>query len=415
VHAVTGGVLQLGDVTYDVTPRVDPAPAPGPVPVGPRSVRIGATWFAVDAVDPTATSNPLGASYAGYRGPGQTIVYTAGASTVTNFWGVEVRVSAGGLVLSVNDRIASRSSKGTPIPADGCVISGHVPVAAALKAAAVEGALVMWSTDPAPAAPPAPTPVTPGGFVLAEYLMDGQGGVPALSPTCTQCRVAFVRLDSGRLLPVEWGGETPEQTQSRLASWVAGPPARRVLLSFGGQDGGTTFGDVAAFARGYAALAPKYSATGLDVDLEGGALDIASCVAACRACAAVQPGFLASFVPPGGPPVARYLEAARQVQAAGIPVQFGQQLYDAVVTKTQAIEQTRLAAAVLGPESVLVGVMIGSDAKHWDVNEADVMVGAVLEEFPRLGGVYFWQANIPGTDEASARIAARAAKVRAAA
>lgn len=416
------GVLELDGATYDVVPQTKPAPEPGPtptIPAGARSVTVGGVVLPLDAIDPTAASNPLGASYAGFRGPGQLVAYTQGQATATNFWGIEVRVGPANIVLAVNDRVTSKSPAGTPIPTAGAVLSGHGPVGEQLRLAAAVGAHVTWSTTPAPSTPSTPTTPTspaPSGFTVAEYLMDGQGGVAALSSSATQCRVAFVRLQGGALVAVEWGGETPQETQTRLATWVTAPStARRVLLSFGGAGGGTTFGDVAAFARGYAALAPKYSATGLDVDLEGGSLDIASCVAACRACAALQPGFLASFVPSGGPPVARYLEAARQVQAAGIPVQFGQQLYDAVVTRKQAIEQTRLAVGVLGQESVLVGIMIGSDEQHWDVTEAADIVSAVLQEYPALGGVYFWEANRAGSDEAAALIVARAAAVRRAA
>jgi hypothetical protein len=420
------GVLELDGVRYDVVPQpIDPPPPPPPppppvggsIPAGTTGVAIGDARLRLDAIDPTPASNPAGASYAGFRGPGQLVAYTQGSVTVTSLWGVEVQVAADGTVLGINDRLTTRKMTGTPIPVGGVVLSGHDANAAALKAAAKVGAKVTWGTYTPPPPPPPPPPAAGDTWTVAEYLMDGHGGVPSLAGGCNQVRVAFIRLANGELGAVEWGGETPQQTQDRLGVWVQQPGSgglqRRVLLSFGGQDGGTSLGDTARFAAGYARLAKLYHATGLDLDLEGGALDIQSAVAVVKACAATTTGtFVVSFVPSGGPPVARYLEAARQVLALGLPnvvVQFGQQLYDAVVTKRQAIEQTRLAVGVLGQQQVLVGIMIGPDDNHWTVEEAVDIVKGVLSEFPNLGGVYFWEATQPGTPEAVTRMADRAA------
>lgn len=386
-----------------------------PIPAGAKTCIIGEHAFPYAGTNPTADSNPAGAGFAGARGEGQLVGYAAPYRfEPTNQWGAAVTV-VGGIVTGRVDRQKAWQETGVdpgplPVPERGCVLSGHDEARAWLLEHATSGARVSWSTVPVPE-PPAP--LVAAGPVLASYLMDGQGGVPALSPHCTQTRVAFVRLTGGSLQPVEWGGETPAETQARLGEWVrARTPAgrrRTVLLSFGGQHGGTTFGDPARFDEGYAALAPKYSASGLDIDLEGGALDIPAAVQVVRECAAVHTGpdpFVASFVPPGGPPVERYLEAARRCQAAGILVQFGQQLYDAVVTQAQAIDQTRLAVNVLGQASVLVGFMIGSTVKYWTVDQAVNNVAAIKAKWPGIGGVYAWEANRPGTSVALARMAA---------
>ena len=98
---------------------------------------------AVDAVDPTATTNTAGVDpvngqcYPGCRGAEQLIVYTTASarpSTGTNDYGFEVTVVGG--------RVTARGGNDRVIPADGLVLSGHGGRGAWLSSNAVLGAKV---------------------------------------------------------------------------------------------------------------------------------------------------------------------------------------------------------------------------------------------------------------------------------
>lgn len=97
---------------------------------------------ALDATDPTPTSNPAGVDpasgqcFPGCRGAEQLIVYTSawGASTGTNDFGFEVDV--------VDGRVVARGGNDRDVPVDGYVLSGHGGRGSWLSTNAVLGALV---------------------------------------------------------------------------------------------------------------------------------------------------------------------------------------------------------------------------------------------------------------------------------
>ncbi len=66
-----------------------------------------------------------------WRGTNQMIMYTYSSSqtsvptAMSNQWGIEVAVSASGVITAKNDRLSSGSTTGTPIPVNGYVLSGH--------------------------------------------------------------------------------------------------------------------------------------------------------------------------------------------------------------------------------------------------------------------------------------------------
>ncbi|TDD07730.1 hypothetical protein E1292_12600 [Nonomuraea deserti] len=94
----------------------------------------------LDAVDPTAASNPAGVDpatgqcFPGCRGAEQLVVYTQGERTGTNAYGFEVTV--------VDGRVSARGGGDSPIPAGGYVLSGHGSKGEWLSANAVMGAAV---------------------------------------------------------------------------------------------------------------------------------------------------------------------------------------------------------------------------------------------------------------------------------
>ena len=75
--------------------------------------------YPIDAVDPQATTNRVGANYPGLRGANQLVVYTPafGFRTNTNEFGTEAIISG--------DTVSSLSGADSLIPANGVVISGH--------------------------------------------------------------------------------------------------------------------------------------------------------------------------------------------------------------------------------------------------------------------------------------------------
>ncbi|WP_158088595.1 glycoside hydrolase family 10 protein [Thermoactinospora rubra] len=94
----------------------------------------------VDAVDPTAETNPEGVDpasgrcYPGCRGAEQLVVYTRPGRTGTNAYGFEVTV--------VNGRVTARGGGDSTVPEGGYVISGHGSRGQWLSANAVLGASV---------------------------------------------------------------------------------------------------------------------------------------------------------------------------------------------------------------------------------------------------------------------------------
>lgn len=77
------------------------------------------TTYNIDAIDPAASTNIIGANYPGIRGANQLIVYSPsfGVRTNTNEFGTEAIIEG--------DTVTSLSGADSLIPADGVVISGH--------------------------------------------------------------------------------------------------------------------------------------------------------------------------------------------------------------------------------------------------------------------------------------------------
>lgn len=370
-----------------------PVPIPQPVPAVANTVRVAGSSWLLAAVNPTAASNPAGAGFPGFRGPDQLVAYTTpGIRTGTNRYGAEASV-AGWVVGTVT---IGRDG-GITVPAGGVVLSGHGRADAWLQQVCRPGATVEFVHVDAPE--PKPVPAA-GGRTLAVYMMDKVGTITQVPSNVTQVRVAFYQ-GSGL---VEWGGDSPAKTAADLTVWRAARPGRQVLVSIGGSGGSV---DMGRLVDGIRAIEQRFPIDGIDFDVEGGALDVSASVAAARALAAGrESSWVTSFVPPGGPPVAVYLDAAKQCQASGLRVQFGQQLYDAEVSQSAALGATQRAVAVLGAPSVLVGMMVASDAKHWTVDQCEANMRAITQRWPDIGGSYVWESSRAGTSDWAARVGA---------
>lgn len=385
-------------------PQPEPPPAP-PATTLPRWVRVGGgPVLGIDAVDPTAESNPAGAAFDGFRGPNQLVAYTrrAGAVSPANRYGDEIAVklvdAMTGTVAQVRRRVGvPDGDTGTAIPDGGVVLSGHYQAGVALVTGAQVGDRVVFTADQPTAGGPVAQPT---GRTLAVYMMDGVGTIGQVPPECNQVRVAFIQ--GGGL--VEWGGDSPSTTASQLSGWRAAAASRAVLPSIGGQGGAVDMSSVAAAVR---RVESTFPCDGVDWDVEASALDVARVVAVSRQLAAGREStWLTAFTPPGGPPVAVYLEAARRCQDAGLRVQFGQQLYDTRITLDDVLRQTSLAVSRLGENSVVLGCMVGSDpAKYSTVAQWESYMRAVRDRWPGIGGAYLWESSRQGTAEWAQRMA----------
>jgi hypothetical protein len=227
------------------------------------------------------------------------------------------------------------------------------------------------------------------------------GSMIALPAEATQMRVAFLQ---GTDL-VEWRTDTREAIHARVNAWKVGDPDRRqVLLSLGGSGGSVDMSRLVASVR---AVETKMPLDGIDFDIEGGALDVNAAVAAAKALAAGrEAAWLTTFTPPGGPPVALYLDAAKRCQEAGLKVQFSQQLYDTPIDRAAAIRQTSLAIGALGEESVLLGCMVGDDpAKYSTVTQWETYLRDIAARWPAFGGAVLWESSRVGTADWARRMA----------
>lgn len=398
VLAQRASVLASAQPAPVPAPGPAPAPVPGTIPDGANLVQIGSSTYPLAAVNPTQASNPDGFAQTGWngRGPDQLILCAPPwLTTGANGYGTEALVSSG-TVTSM--RLGTGDST---IPAGGYVLSGHGKASGWLRANAGPGKTVqvLHVDQPAPVPAPVPPP-TPGGKTLAVYLMDGKGTISQVAPNITQVRVAFLQ---GTKL-VEWGGDTPAKTAADLTSWRTG--ARETLVSIGGQGGAVSMGAIVGAFHTIETVAPSFPVNGPDWDVEAGGLDVATAVAVSKELARGRgDSWVTSFVPPGGPPVARYLDAARQCQAAGLRVQFGQQLYDTRITLDDVIRQTQLAVDALGQESVLVGCMVGTDPSRYStIDQWVAYIDAVVKKWPKIGGAYLWESSRDGTAEWARRV-----------
>jgi uncharacterized lipoprotein YddW (UPF0748 family) len=98
--------------------------------------------YTVSAMDPSAASNPAGATFPGFRGPNQLILYTAGygaQTTGTSGFGEEVRV-VGGLV----DEFTGANSLIPNDNPESLILSGHGAAAQWLRKIARRGARVAF-------------------------------------------------------------------------------------------------------------------------------------------------------------------------------------------------------------------------------------------------------------------------------
>ena len=110
-------------------------------------IQVKADWFQqrqvqVNAIDPSATNNPLASGFPGFRGSNQIVAYDSGygrPNTGTNEFGFEVTVR--------NGIVTAQEGSDSAIPSDGFVLSGHGRGRSWLIANAPLGAKIQLSPD----------------------------------------------------------------------------------------------------------------------------------------------------------------------------------------------------------------------------------------------------------------------------
>jgi uncharacterized lipoprotein YddW (UPF0748 family) len=108
-----------------------------------QAVKIPCASYPIDAVNPTATSNPAGAAFPGFRGLNQLVIYTsknASTRTGTNEYGVEVRVKKP--FYASQGEIVQITGANTPLHWGEYVISAHGNASRWLLTHGTLGALV---------------------------------------------------------------------------------------------------------------------------------------------------------------------------------------------------------------------------------------------------------------------------------
>ena len=162
-----------------------------------------------------------------------------------------------------------------------------------------------------------------------------------------------------------------------------------------------------AFIGGILEIERTLNLDGWDVDIEGSSLPVADVVAAARGLAFGREGsWVTSFVPPGGPPVGPYLDAAVQCYRGGLTVAYGQQAYDAPVSLDAALGTIQRAITAGLPErAVGIGMMVGSDSRHWTLDMCEQVLRAAVGRWPGLGSTYLWSEKYTEDDEWARRMA----------
>jgi hypothetical protein len=404
--------------TTPVTP-VTPTPVVA-MPAAGQPVKVGSGTFTLTGVNTTRGVNALIA----FGSPVTT--------TTTNQWGIEVGVVAG-KVVSVNNRLTSRSTTGTAVPAGGFVLSGHGTAADYLLAHAKVGAAVSHGTSTPPETPPVvpetpTTPVTPetpttppvieppvvatsaplglpSKVQSLYHMMWSTSGSPQLRNIPSEINVvnlAFLQGATPTL--VGWGSQSE-------ASFLADAKAMRAkgvrfVASIGGAHGNVNLANREAFVNGVMALNAKLPLDGIDWDIEGSTpMAPADVVWISKRLKELRGDKFAITMAPNGSNIDAYRAIAVQLHANNALDMIGQQFYDAVVSKEAAKARVaQLVAAGIPQAKIGIGMMVGPQDTYWTVEECITAVQFIKSTYPGIRGGYLWEAGRPGTADWADRL-----------
>lgn len=381
----------------------DPNPDPDPEPTGdPTHVKIGTLTFPIGGINPGSTGGTGGDSaYPGYRGPNMLCLYENPpvTITVTNQWGVEVQVGSDNVVDAVNDRQVSQSGTGTSVTSGGYVLSGHGTARDWLLANATVGATVQLVS----AANPDPGGGGGGGTPPAGYLAKAV----AVYKKVWSNNTAITNVPSGanEIRPAFAQGSPPAltgYTSAGQSSMVAALATRRaagarIVVSVGGAGGAINTGARADFLSGIASIRSILQGSagggldGIDWDIEASSLNQGDVVWISTQLKALYGNTFGITMAPNGSNVSQYLPCAVALYQAGALDHYAQQFYDATVTLAQAKGRISEALAAGLPQSVMgVGMMIGSDSRHWTNAQCRTYMADIRATWPGITKCYLW-------------------------
>ena len=209
----------------------------------------------------------------------------------------------------------------------------------------------------------------PAKSVAVYFMMWSNSHSPQLSALPSGVNVvnlAFAQGDPPKL--VGWAS----QSESSFIADATAMRARgvRFVLSVGGEGGSINVKNRQAFVDGVMAINAKLPLDGLDWDLEGPSLVKDDVLWIAKELDRLRGPAFAQTMAPNGSNVSEYLPVAVALQQAGLLDAFGQQYYDAPVSKEAAEGRVNEAIGKGIPEnSITIGMMVGSDDRHWTVDE----------------------------------------------
>ncbi len=285
-------------------------------------------------------------------------------------------------------------------------------VTAFLKFRTAQGAAPTTPTDPTPV-DPTPGTVTSAPLpyptkVSSVYVMLWSNSkTPPLENIPTAFNVwnlSFLQGDPPRLV-----GNASEASEAIFLSKLKArrDAGVRMVGSVGGGGGYVNTGNRTAFVQGFMAVNAKIPLDGIDWDIESGtSLPVADVVWISRELKRLRGPDFAVTLAPNGSNVLAYLDAAKLLHAEGLLTMYGQQFYDAPVTKEAAEGRINQAKTSYGiPENkIAVGMMIADGANYWTIPTAVTNINYLKGKFPQLKGGYLWEAGRAGTDTFAAQV-----------
>lgn len=244
----------------------------------------------------------------------------------------------------------------------------------------------------------------PAKSVGLYHMMWSNSGSPALSSTpanVNNIRLAFAQGDPPSL--VGWASQGQSTFVAQANALRA--QGKRIILSLGGAGGHINVGNRQGVVNGILSINSQITLDGIDWDLEGPSMTPADVVWIAQQLDAARGAHMANTMVPNGSNVDQYLPVAKALQDAGLLDEYGQQFYDAVVSKEAALGRINQAIAYGIPENkISIGMMVGSADVYWTVQECIANVTWIKQQRPNLKGGYLWEAGRAGTGDWASQV-----------
>ena len=249
----------------------------------------------------------------------------------------------------------------------------------------------------------APMPY-PAKSVGLYHMMWSNSGSPPLSST--PANVNNIRLAFGQGDPISLVGWASQGQSTFVAQANAlRAQGKRIILSLGGAGGHINVSNRQSVVNSILSINSQITLDGIDWDLEGPSMTPADVVWIAQQLDAARGAHMANTMVPNGSNVNQYLPVAKALQDAGLLDEYGQQFYDAVVSKEAALGRIDQAIAYGIPENkISIGMMVGGADVYWTVQECIANVTWIKQQRPNLKGGYLWEAGRAGTADWASQV-----------